>query len=279
MLRIADDSPFRRHLAELSEKQILLLDGIRFSADMASIAHERLWKKLCYIDTREHNEATTFDIAEAMLDAWSIVDAAHRVYDAIASFPGLPKNSIWRNLAERRLKEANTFRNSWQHLTDNRALEATLDVRGQAWGAIGWVKHDGKSPRSWFVAVAGTSLKGSGHLFIGPHHAIDRVDTRRIRLFHGESEFYLSRAVIDIFDAVAGMEGDLRDGRVTLRGDRIDRQRESDMIYEGYVEVLVAGPAANASSSSSPDGQQIAGTNASPSTAAPGDETNAPEAL
>jgi hypothetical protein len=35
-------------------------------------------------------------------------------------------------------------------------------------------------------------------------------------------------------------ETDLRNGKVTLRGEPFDRQRESDMIYAGYVEVLVA---------------------------------------
>lgn len=229
---------------DLSEKQILLLDGIRFSADMASIAHDRLWRKLGDIEAKGE-KATTFDIAEAMLDAWSIVDAAHRIYDAIESFPGLPKKSIWRKLAERRLSEANSFRNAWQHLTDNETLEATVDLRGQVWGAVGWFSH---SKRRWFVAIAGSSLRDSQHLFIGLHHMIPRVDARRIRLFHGGAEFYLSRAVNDIFEAVAGLEDDLRQGRVSLRGDKIDRQRESDMIYEGYLEVLVAAPDANVQS-------------------------------
>ncbi|MER8691917.1 hypothetical protein NKI77_18115 [Mesorhizobium opportunistum] len=206
---------------------------------MASIAHERLWKKLCYIDTLPDNEATTSDIAEAMLDGWSIVDAAHRFLDAIGNFPGL-RNSTWRELATRRLTDADTFRNSWQHFSGNETLQTTLGARGQVWGSIGWVKHHEGHPKTWFVAIAGTILKGTESLFIGPHQNVDRVDSRRIRLFHGDDEFYLTRAVNDIFKAIAGLEDDLRSGRVTLRGDQIDQDRGSDIIYEGYIEVMHA---------------------------------------
>ena len=35
----------------ISERQVILLDGIRYSADMAAIALDRLWKQLCVIDS------------------------------------------------------------------------------------------------------------------------------------------------------------------------------------------------------------------------------------
>jgi hypothetical protein len=116
-LRIRSDSPLKNPPMPISERQIMLLDGIRHAADMAAIALDRLWEKLCHIDSTEA-EISSADLAEASLDAWSVVDAAHRIGDLIHHLPGLP-NAAWKRLFADRMKLAMQFRNDWQHQLDD----------------------------------------------------------------------------------------------------------------------------------------------------------------
>src|SRR4051812_16197459 len=77
---IPEESPLRHPPAELSRRQVYILDGIRFAAEMAHIAYERLSTLLQGVASSSH-EPSTRDIATAMLDAWSIVDSAHHFRD------------------------------------------------------------------------------------------------------------------------------------------------------------------------------------------------------
>jgi len=77
---IPDDSPVRRPPEGLSRRQLLILDGLRFAAEMATLAYERLTAELAAI-ARMQGPPSTRAIASAMLDAWSIVDAVHRFND------------------------------------------------------------------------------------------------------------------------------------------------------------------------------------------------------
>lgn len=234
--RVSSDSPLRRHPIALSEKQITLLDGIRYSADMAGIAHDRLWRKLCEIDRNEDN-ASSADIAEAMLDAWSIIDACHRLNDLISELPGL-KHEPWLRLLQERMKIACKFRDMWQHHASE--VTNTVAQRGQAWGSLAWHQHadNGRPTGRWFLAVAGTEFKGSRWIFAGPAHAIDRVDSRRIRLLHSEGELYLSRAVSDVFEAISHLENAISSGKLRLVGDAVNRERSNDFVMHSSIEVL-----------------------------------------
>ena len=86
------------------------------------------------------------------------------------------------------MEDALKLRDAWQH-QDGEAAK-TVEGRGQAWGSIAWMQHDGQRPTGrWYLAVAGTEFKGSSWLYAGPSAAITREDTRRIRLLHGERPF------------------------------------------------------------------------------------------
>lgn len=104
MFRVRTDSPLRRPPQPISEQQIVLLDGIRYSADMAGIAIDRLWDQLCFLDSTEET-VEAHHIAAAALDAWSVIDAAHRMHDLIENLPGLP-NSPWRRIFRQRMADA-----------------------------------------------------------------------------------------------------------------------------------------------------------------------------
>jgi hypothetical protein len=215
---------------------MVLLDGIRYSADMAGIAIDRLWRQLCAIDSTE-GDIETHQIAEAALDAWSIIDAAHRMFDLVENLPGLP-NSEWRGLFRRRITDALELRDMWQHQVDESAR--TVEHRGQAWGALAWAQHKGGRPTGrWFLAVAGSALKGSQWIHAGPARAIPRADARRIRLLHAGKTIYLTRIVRDMFEALHHLERDVSDGRLRLKGTAVD-QRPSDWVMFQTIEVLMA---------------------------------------
>lgn len=237
MVRIASDSPLRRLSTGVSERQIVFLDGIRYSADMAAIALDRLWRKLCAIDA-DMDKAESTDIAEAALDAWSIVDAAHRMHDLVANLPGLP-NDPWRRVFLDRMRDAVALRDHWQHqITD--ALRV-VDAREQAWGALAWAQHQGDRPTGkWFLAVAGSSFKGSSWLVAGPVDAIPREDTRRMRLLHAGRELYLARTVGDIFEAAGQIEAVLSSGRLRLVGTGAQSSRQTDDVSFVMIQVAIS---------------------------------------
>jgi hypothetical protein len=216
-----------------------LLDGIRYSADMAGIAIDRLWQQLCFIDSTK-DRIEPHHIAEAALNAWSIIDAAHRMSDLIENFPGLP-NSDWHRVFLHRTAEARTLRDMWQHHVNE--APRIVEQRGQAWGALAWAQHrNGKPTGRWFLAVAGSALTGSQWLYAGPANAIPRVGTRRIRLLQSGQEVYLARLVRDMFEAIHHLEQDVSSGRLGLGVDPpVDQQQYSGEIFlSSIIEVLVA---------------------------------------
>lgn len=221
----------------ISERQIVLLDGIRYSADMAGIAIDRLWRQLCFLDSTDE-AIQNYHIAEAALDAWSIIDAAHRMSDLVENLPGLP-NSDWRKLFQQRVADALELRDMWQHQVG----EATKVVagRGQAWGALAWVKHEqDQQTGRWFMAVAGSDFKGSNWTFGGPCAAVPRVGTRRIRLIHLGRSVYLARIVRDMFEAIACLEDDVVKNRLRCVGEPVNQERPSDWIIESSIIVVVS---------------------------------------
>jgi hypothetical protein len=237
MFRVRPESPLRKPPQPISEKQIVLLDGIRYSADMAGVAIDRLWEQLCFIDSTEEI-VEAHHIAAAALDAWSVIDAAHRMSDLIENLPGLP-NAAWRRVFRQRMSEALALRDMWQHQVGE--APAVVQVRGQAWGAIAWAKHDGSKPTgAWFLAVAGSDLKGSSWTFAGPVNAIPRVDTRRIRLLHSGHTIYLTRIVRDMFEALGSLEKDLSAGKLRLVGEQVNQDRTNDWVMESWMQVIVS---------------------------------------
>jgi hypothetical protein len=235
--RIDADSPLKHPPMPISERQIMLLDGVRHAADMAAIALDRLWKKLCYIDSTDADIGSN-DLAEAGLDAWSIVDASHRIGDLIEHLPGLA-NAPWKRLFSERMKLAMEFRNDWQHqLTD---VDRVVGERGQLWGALAWHQHRAGEPTGrWFLAVIGSDLKGSQWIHAGPVNQIPRVDSRRIRLLHCNRTLHLDRLVRDIFEAIEELEKAVWDRKLALRGECVNRERNKDWVMSTVIQAVVA---------------------------------------
>jgi hypothetical protein len=108
-------------------------------------------------------------------------------------------------------------------------------------GCSAWAQHrDGRATGHWFLAVAGSDLKGSQWLFAGPSSEVPRVGSQRIRLLHSGQTVYLGRLVADMFDAVRHLEQDLADGRLRLFGEPVNQPRSNDWVSSMVLEVASA---------------------------------------
>jgi len=94
---VPEDSALRKPPKELSGRQVLILDGIRYAVEMADVAYGWLYERLARM-ARSSSEPTTRDIAAVMLDAWSVIDAVHRFVDLVGAMPGLPQGPWFRGL-------------------------------------------------------------------------------------------------------------------------------------------------------------------------------------
>lgn len=203
---------------------------------MAGIAIDRLWEQLCFIDSTTE-EVEPSHIAAAALDAWSVIDAAHRMSDLVENLPGLP-NSDWRRIFKERMSDALRLRDMWQHQVGQ--APSIVEQRGQAWGAIAWAQHDGKRHTGWwYLAVAGSDLIGSQWIFAGPANAIPREDGRRIRLLHSGHSTYLGRLVRDMFEALQALETDLAEGKLRLVGEPVNQERTNDWVTSAIIQAVV----------------------------------------
>ncbi len=110
---IREDSPLRHPPTDLSRRQVFILDGIRYAVDMAALAYERLAEHLQRVALLER-EPVAREIATAMLDAWSIVDSAHRCRDLVTNMPGL-SHSPWMRLLLERTEDVAELRDRVQH--------------------------------------------------------------------------------------------------------------------------------------------------------------------
>ena len=233
---VREDSPLRHPPSDLSRRQVLLLDGIRYAADMADVAYERLAVHLQRVAALE-GEPTVRDIATGMLDAWSIVDSAHRFRDLLANLPGL-SNSDWKRLLLIRTDEIAQLRDCVQHQLGE--VDGLLTGGGQLWGYISWHElRDGRPTGRWHMMAAGADYVGDQWLFIGPVRLPFAVPTDRIRLNAFAKEVYLARTVAALRHAVTSLEAELSGGRVRAVGPPAVERRGADAVMTGSVEVFV----------------------------------------
>src|SRR5438270_4866665 len=91
---IDNNSPFRRIPVQTNRKQMLFFDGIRYTVEMADLAHQRLRETLYEIAQNPTvPEPNPHDFASAVLDAWSIVDLVYRLRGLIEQAPGIKQKS------------------------------------------------------------------------------------------------------------------------------------------------------------------------------------------
>jgi hypothetical protein len=232
---ISEDSPLRKPPAELSRRQVLILDGIRYAAEMAHIANERLYAKLQSISATL-DETRVRDSVEAMLDAWAIVDSAHRFRDLVESLPGL-KNSPWRRILQDRTGDVAELRHCVQH--QRKEIEGLITNGGQLWGYLSWAdRQKGQYTGKWMMLTGGSHYAGDKWLFAGPAALPFPVPAGRVRLNAFGRQVYLGRTVKALEAAVSALAADIASGALRPIGPPALERRGADVVWALWREVL-----------------------------------------
>lgn len=237
MIAIAEDSPLRKPPREFSRKQVLVLDGLRYAAEMCDIAYERLWQTLQGLPP---NEPLVRDTASVMLDAWSIIDSVNRFRDFVSNLPGLA-NSTWKRLLQERTADVAALRDCVQHQLGE--IPELVQSGGQLWGYLSWAEMtDDRYTGVWRMLAAGSDYVGDSFTFIGPMQLPFPIPPGRVRLNAFDQQVYLGRTVSAVAEAVANLTAEVASGSVRPIGLPATERRGADMVIEGSMEVLYGVP-------------------------------------
>ena len=233
---IPEDSPLRLLPTDLSRRQVLYFDGIRYAAEMVNLAYNRLFAQLMEIGAT-NRDVTTLDIATAMLDAWSIVDSTNRFRDLVEQTPGLRKKP-WKHILLAHTSEVDDMRNDIQHMENN--ISNLADNGRQVWGYLRWAQMNNGSYTGWWYAMTpGSVFRADQFMEVGPMNLPYGVPPGAIRLMAFGKDVYLGKCVTAIVTAVEAIVGEIKNGEVPLIGGPAhDERAGGDTIYEMAIEVL-----------------------------------------
>jgi hypothetical protein len=203
---------------------------------MAHIAYERLDRHLQGLSAMSGKPGFR-ESATAMLDAWSIVDSAHRMRDLVEHLPGLP-NSKWKRLLQDRTGEVAELRNCVQHQLGE--IENLISNGGQLWGFLSWAEfRNGRHTGKWRMMAAGSTYVGDQWLFAGPNTLPLNVPPGRVRLNAFGREIYLGRVMDAMIDAGVALEKDIADGTLRPKGLPAVERRGADAFHESVMLVVL----------------------------------------
>ena len=174
--------------------QTLFLSSIRVTIEMIDIAYARLLETLGQLTATEKVGPNLGRLAsEALLDAWSIVDAIHRLRELLDQMPGLAQSrSYGLQVFKRRTADFETLRNSVQHL---RGELSGMAEKGQAaWGVLSWLA----ATESDLTTLRACALIVGGHHRKTPMFPVPVAGKLRIILTHKNLEVDLSTAVAEV---------------------------------------------------------------------------------
>jgi hypothetical protein len=187
---IGNDSPLRKIPTALNRRQVLFLEGIRFTVEMADLAYHRLQLTLPLLSNHQHLGSEASPMVSAMLDAWSIIDALHRLRDLIQGAPGFKgkKKSPKVRLFLQSTENVPALRNTVQHLGTE--IHDTVDDKDwTVFGTLSWgVVDPDKNQVTACTFMPGAPQRGSSHPIINPlnrqvwHLRVDSITIERSKI-------------------------------------------------------------------------------------------------
>ena len=145
------DSPFRRLPVDLPRQQVLFIDALRLSAQMAAFSFENLEHLLKSLVNAGESETVGEDVIKGIVYAYGVIDAANRFREVLRVFPGLKQNEVFK-LFMRATAQVESLRDVTQHL--NRELRAIGDRQAAALGTITWLgpsPTEDSPPSAWIL--------------------------------------------------------------------------------------------------------------------------------
>lgn len=132
---ISDESPFRSLSRDIPRRQILQLDGLRLSAEMAWLAYESLQNLLIEL-SKEDRGPLGDRVVRGLLHAYSVIDSGHRFRELLQHFRGLEHNAVYE-IFMRGTKDVEPLRHIVQHLRGN--VDRIAEEGLAALGTLTWL--------------------------------------------------------------------------------------------------------------------------------------------
>jgi len=137
---IDQNSPLRQLPHELSAKQIVFLDALRVSAEIAGQAYSDLLSELRLLETEPKPDQPR-NFVRVIRHTWTFVDAVHRFRVVLQQTPRVKHNHVYE-LFMRRTETVTEIRNKAQHL--NQELAGIAKRNQGAYGTLTWVVGAGE---------------------------------------------------------------------------------------------------------------------------------------
>lgn len=132
---ITADSALRHVPIDVPSKDKVMLDGVRYSIEIADRAHRRLRETLWIVSSKSEEDQVDRYV-DMVSDAWTIVDSIHRLRVLCEANSRLFNSGYCREYAEV-TKDVVLLRNSVQHMHSK--LEKLVADKESAWGVLSWI--------------------------------------------------------------------------------------------------------------------------------------------
>ena len=140
-----------RRLPLLQEKQLLILDSLRFTIDIVDYNYKQLYSGVLGISENKKQKIHP----QIFHYTWSILDNIRRF---IRLYKLLATDNNYALIAP--IEYVNSPRNTYQHL-DERIDESLIDSRQPFYGSLKWTFHDKISKEAYKIAAISGILYGN----------------------------------------------------------------------------------------------------------------------
>ncbi|MDX2258645.1 MAG: hypothetical protein NW205_06965 [Hyphomicrobiaceae bacterium] len=121
------------------QQLLLCLDGLRYSFGIFLSCHNRVQSTLNAFEAGWQSGAPTGAVMQVVADAWSMIDAVHRIRLLIDRAPVLPKNEPAFRVFKDATSGVEPLRHYIQHI--NNEVSKIIGHAQPLWGSISWVSE------------------------------------------------------------------------------------------------------------------------------------------
>lgn len=208
---LSENSVLGRLPPGLDRKQLVFLDGIRHTAEIASLAYFRLESTLTWLVSNTHNSPPQSQAyTAAFLDAWALVDAIDRfrvlwkLLPGMAFTPADPTVNSFEEIAQ----PVRNLRNVADHLAQR--AEYVAASGSPVLGLLSWVTYPNETSDDGYTCVLAPGTRVAGNWTLvnpagGGHFSVPRR-TGMIHLAAGEHRANLSAVLPEMRSRVEETE-------------------------------------------------------------------------
>ena len=196
---LKESSVLRRLPAVIEEKQLLILDSLRFTIDIIDYNYENIENRILRISEGKENK----EFPQLFHYVWSLLDNVRRF---IMLYQVLATDNNYTLIEP--IKYVNDSRNTYQHM-EARIDESLIDNRQPFFGKLKWTYHDKLSCEAYrFMAISGILYGDPGKVdFVNFNEALtieniylETVDKKQ------KTEINISQLYLDFKGVVRDLE-------------------------------------------------------------------------